>query len=126
MSEEKEYGEADETGAESSAIAALDRFDDALLVLPSVDNPALYKIVDNAFPHRGKTWRNDKLPRDAFIVACNGHITRINQGLTRYGINKNERSLAELRKQVFKKAIEIYMEKQRGALVSTPVSPTGN
>jgi hypothetical protein len=117
-SAEKERGKPDETGADASAASALQNFDDAFLALQVVENSELYNAVDMALPHHGKTWRHGGFPRDAFHVACDGHITRIRNGLSRYGVNSRERTLADLRIKVFITAQQLYVEKQQKALAN--------
>jgi hypothetical protein len=116
MEEELERAETDETGAQASAASALQSFDDALLALQAIQNPVMYKGVDLAFPNQGKTWRYKGVPRDAFHVACNGHIIRIKNGLSRFGISRRDRALAALRIEVFNTAQKVYLERQRSVL----------
>jgi hypothetical protein len=80
-----------------------------------VDYPALYKAVDKTFPHRDN-WRYHGCPNDAFHIACTGHIKRINNGLTRFGINHWDRDLLKLRIEMFSLAQSLYLEKQVKAL----------
>jgi hypothetical protein len=115
LSKELEYVEDNEGGAEASAAAAIQFFDDALLALKIVENKDLYKGVDSCFPHHGK-WRYNGCPKDAFHVACTSHITRIKNGLSRFGVNRRDRALAELRIAMFNAAQSVYLEKQRKAL----------
>jgi hypothetical protein len=115
LGKELEYAEDNEGGAEASAAAAIQAFDDALLALKVVENKDLYKGVDSAFPHRGK-WRYNGYPNDAFHVACTSHITRIKNGLSRFGVNRRDRALAELRIAMFNASQAVYLAKQRKAL----------
>ncbi|MDR1787465.1 MAG: hypothetical protein LBR16_03335 [Treponema sp.] len=115
MSEELKHAEAGESGAEASAAAAIQSFDDALLVLKTVENPAVYEGAEQAFPHYGQ-WRCKGFPRDAFHVACIAHKTRIKNGLSRFGVNRRDRTLAELRIAMLNAAQDGYLEKQKKAL----------
>jgi hypothetical protein len=115
MSEELEHAETDETGAEASAAAAVQSFDDALLALKAVADPTMYAGVELALPHCGQ-WRYKGFPRDAFHVACLAHKTRIKNGLSRFGVNRRDRSLAELRVIVFTAAQNEYTKKQQAVL----------
>jgi hypothetical protein len=115
MSEELEHAETNETGAHASAVAAVQSFDDALLALKAVADPAMYQGVELALPHRGQ-WRYKSLPRDAFHVACIAHKTRIKNGLSRFGVSRRDRSLAELRITVLAAAQQMYIKKQQAAL----------
>lgn len=114
LSKELEYAQDGETGAEASAAAALESFDDALLVLKAVENKN-YEYAELAFPHRGK-WRYNGYPNDAFHVGCTAHITRIKNGLSRFGVNRNDRALAQLRIRMFETAQRLYLEKQKRIL----------
>jgi hypothetical protein len=116
---EAEHGEVDEKRPQASAKAALQNYDDALLVLPIVEKPELYQAVDKAFSHFGKPWRYNGLPCDAFHVMCNGHKTRLNNALSRFGISRRERALTALRIKMIDKAQDVYVEKQREALKTT-------
>jgi hypothetical protein len=115
LSEEREHAEDDQRGAEASAAAALQSFDDAFLALQAVEDADFYKCAELTFPHR-KGWRYNGCPNDAFQLACAGHITRINNGLSRFGINRRDRELAQLRIQMFELAQEVYLAKQKKAL----------
>jgi hypothetical protein len=115
LSHELEYAENNESGAEASAAAAIQAFDDALLSLKAVEDPCLYKGAELTFPHR-KNWRYKGCPNDAFQVACTGHKTRIKNGLSRFGVNRRDRALAEFRIKMFNVAQNVYLGKQRTIL----------
>lgn len=115
LNKELEYAEENESCAEASAAAAIEAFDDALLSLEAVEDKNLYRGIEMGFPHRGK-WRYKGCPNDAFHVACTAHITRIKNGLSRFGVNRRDRALAELRIKMFNAAQNVYLEKQKIAL----------
>jgi hypothetical protein len=69
----------------------------------------------SAEKERGKP---DETGAEASHVACDGHITRIRNGLSRYGVNSRERILADLRIKVFITAQQLYVEKQQKALAN--------
>jgi len=115
LSKELEYAEEDEDDAEASATSAIAAFDDALLCLEAVEDKSLYHGIEIGFPHRGK-WRYNGYPNDAFHLACTGHIRRIKNGRSRFGINRRDRALAELRIQMFNTAQSVYLGKQKKIL----------
>jgi hypothetical protein len=115
LGKELEYAESDEYDAESSAAAAIQAFDDAFLALQAVNDKNLYRGIELGFPHRGK-WRYNNMPNDAFHIACTGHIRRIKNGLSRFGVNRRDRALAELRIQMFNVVQSVYLEKQKNVL----------
>jgi hypothetical protein len=115
LGKELEYAESDEDDAESSAAAAIASFDDAFLALQAIENKAAYIGAELTFPHR-KGWRYNGYPNDAFHIACSGHIRRIKNGLSRFGINRRDRELAQIRIQMFELAQSMYLEKQKKAL----------
>jgi hypothetical protein len=115
VAQELADSEADEPEGRVSADAALQSFDDAFLALKIVDDPAIYRGVEMAFPHRGQ-WRYKDLPRDAFHVACIAHKTRLKNGLSRLGLPKLERELAKARIAALGAIQQVYVEKQLAAL----------
>jgi hypothetical protein len=115
LSKELEFAEENEDDAEASATSAIAAFDDALLCLKAVEDKSLYQGIELGFPHRGK-WRYNGYPNDAFHLACTGHIRRIKNGRSRFGVNRRDRALAELRIQMFNAAQSIYLAKQKSIL----------
>jgi hypothetical protein len=115
VTQELAESEGDEPEGKSSAEAALHSFDDAFLALKIVDDTAVYRGVEMAFPHRGQ-WRYKDLPRDAFHVACIAHKTRLRNGLSRLGLPKLDRELAKTRIAALGAIQQVYIEKQQSAL----------
>jgi hypothetical protein len=107
--------EDDEPEGKASAEAALQSFDDAFLALKVVDDPAAYRGVEMAFPHRGQ-WRYKGLPRDAFHVACFAHKTRLKNGLSRLGLPKLDRELTKARIAALGATQQVYCAKQHAVL----------
>jgi hypothetical protein len=117
VGQELAESEADETEGRASAEAALQSFDDALLALKAVCDPAAYRGAEMTFPHRGQ-WRCNGLPRDAFHVACFAHKTRLRNGLSRLGLPKLDRGLAKVRIAALDATQRVYCAKQDAALAA--------
>jgi hypothetical protein len=111
--------EGDEMEGKASAEAALQSFDDAFLALKVVDNPAAYRGVEMAFPHRSQCrsqWRYKGLPRDAFHVAMIAHKTRLKNGISRLGLPKLDRELTKTRISALGAIQQVYCAKQHAVL----------
>jgi hypothetical protein len=116
-----EEGAPDEVFAKGSAEAGLEVIEDALLALKAVADSTMYKGVDLAYPHHDKKkWRYKDMPKDAFHVFCASHKSRLQNGLTRFGVSQIGRELITLRFDTISAIEEIYCEMQRQALL--PVS----
>jgi hypothetical protein len=117
LSQELEESEDNEPEGKASAEAALQSFDDAFLALRAVEEGAAYHIAEQTFPHRNQ-WRYRGLPRDAFHVACIAHKTRLKNGLSRLGLPRLDRELAQTRIAALGAIQQVYLEKQQSALAS--------
>jgi hypothetical protein len=99
----------------NSLTQAIEYFDGALLVLKIIKKPTQYKLVERAFSVH-HNFRYNKMPKDAFHVACMGHITRIKNSLRTPGINLAEKELLEQRLANIKTAQSVYLQKQKKVL----------
>jgi hypothetical protein len=116
-----EEGAPDEIFAKGSAEAGLEVIEDALLALQAVADSTMYKGVELAYPHHDKKrWRYKDMPKDAFHVFCASLKSRLQNGLTRFGVSQIDRDLVKLRVDTISASEDIYCEKQRQALL--PVS----
>jgi hypothetical protein len=115
VGQELNESEGDEPEGRASAEAALQSFDDAFLALKAVGDPAAYRGVEMAFPHRSQ-WRYKGLPRDAFHVACIAHKTRLKNGLSRLGLPKLDRELTKARIAALGATQQVYCAKQQAIL----------
>jgi hypothetical protein len=111
-------GDSDETFAKSSAEAGLEVIEDALNALKALALGDAYKAVDLAYPrHDKRAWRFKDMPKDAFHVFCASHKSRLQNGLSRFGVSKIDRELVKLRIDTINAIEEIYCERQRQTLV---------
>jgi hypothetical protein len=115
LAKELESATTREGKAVSSYETALVEYDDAFTCLELVNDPDKYKIAAASYSHK-KPFRQHGQPKDGFIVAMLGHPARLRNSMKVLGIDPDEQTLRELRIQVCKKALELYMEKQEAAL----------
>jgi hypothetical protein len=94
---------------------AIADFDRAFAVLEIFKKPAQYKIVEKCLGLRSAFWHH-KMPKDAFHVACLGHIARLDNILSSPGINLLEKELLEQRLANIRTAQSIYFQKQKKLL----------
>ena len=113
--QELQFCNALDTHATGSLEKASKSFDDALNSLEVVSDPLLYEAVDKTYPTDGK-YRYHKMPRDAFLIACIAHRTRISNILRAPGINMTEKQLLIQRAENMKTAQSVYLDKQKIAL----------
>ena len=99
----------------NSLVNAIQHFDDAFLVLKTVEEKALYHIVDSAIPHN-KKYRIKGYPKDSFHIASGSHKTRIKNMLSTPGIDLIEKALLEQQKANLSTAQSSYVEKQKAAM----------
>ena len=76
LTQELQFCEKTDKDSLNSLTQAIQYFDDAFLVLKTVEDSTLYKAVETAIPHN-KKFRVSGYPKDSFHVACGSHITRI-------------------------------------------------
>jgi hypothetical protein len=99
-------------------LSGLEVIDDALNALKAVQNGDGYQWVDLAYPrHDKRAWRFKDMPKDAFHVFCASHKSRLQNGLTRFGVSKIDRELITLRTDTINAIEEIYCKMQRQALL---------
>jgi hypothetical protein len=104
---------------DAHTIASLERaiaeIEDALRALGVVGDRALYRAVEMTYPRKDK-FRKKGMPKDAFHIACDSHLTRIGNILKSPGINLAEKGLLEQRAANLRAAQAAYFDKQRAAL----------
>jgi hypothetical protein len=115
LAEEKRYCDEQDAAALGSLEAAIVSFDDALLALTAVSDASLYRGADLTFPHYGK-YRIDKMPNDAFHIACIAHKTRLQNTLKTPGLNMKEKSIYQQRVANMGVAEKVYLALQKKAL----------
>jgi hypothetical protein len=116
IEQELRDGGSDEKEAMSSGKAAKRAWDDAFLALSAVEQGPAYKIADQIFPHDGD-YRYKDMPHDAFHIACKSHITRLKNGMSRFGVPALDRDLVKVRINAIKAIQEIYYTLQKTAMV---------
>ena len=115
LAQELQFCEKSDKDSFTSLNQALQSFDDAFLVLKTVENSTLYQAVETAIPHH-KKFRISGFPKDSFHVACVSHKTRIQNILRAPGIDPLEKSLLKQRLANLPTAQNGYIEKQKKAL----------
>ena len=101
----------------NSLTKAIQFFDDAFLVLKTVENSTLYKGAETTYPHH-KDYRIGGFPKDSFHIACGSHKTRLQNILRSPGINPIEKNLLKQRLLNLPTAQNGYIEKQKKALAN--------
>jgi hypothetical protein len=76
IGQELEFCDSADTNAITSLEKALIEFDEAFLAFKVLQNTEGYKFVEQVFSHR-RECRYRGMPKDAFHIACAGHIARI-------------------------------------------------
>jgi len=117
LTQEFEFCEKSDKDSLNSLTQAIQYFDDAFLVLKTVEDSTLYKAVETAIPHN-KKFRVNGYPKDSFHIACGSHIARIKNMLRTPGIDPIEKSLLKQRLANLPTAQNGYIEKQKKALAS--------
>jgi len=115
ISQELELCPEADKHSRNSLTLARQSFDDAFLVLQVVEDGAIYKWVDKAFP-RHKDYRFRELPKDAFHIACMAHKTRLQNILRSPGIDPIEKALLQQRIANLATAQSGYATRQEKAL----------
>jgi hypothetical protein len=100
----------------TSLAKAIREFDEAFRAHKILKNPEIYKFVENTYSTR-MGFRYRGMPKDAFHVACAGHIVRIKNILKSPGISLAEKELLEQRRSNMKTAQSVYLEVQKKILV---------
>jgi hypothetical protein len=86
LGQELEFCASTDTNAITSLTKSIQEFDEAFCALDLLQNTETYKCLGKAFSHRPE-FRYRKMPKDAFHVACAGHMVRIRNILKSPGIN---------------------------------------
>ncbi|GHV88999.1 hypothetical protein AGMMS50267_13590 [Spirochaetia bacterium] len=115
--QELEYCSSGDTKATMSLKKAIQEFDEAFLAFEVLQNSEIYKSVEKTYSHRTE-FRYKGMPKDAFHVACAGHIVRIENILKAPGINLAEKGLLEQRHSNMVTAQSVYLEKQKKILLN--------
>lgn len=117
IGQELEYCDTTDINAITSLRKAIFEFDEAFFAFEVLQNTDGYKLVDKAFSHRNEC-RYRGMPKDAFHIACAGHIVRIKNILRSPGINLTEKKLLEQRRSNMITAQAVYLEKQKKILIN--------
>ncbi|GMO32093.1 MAG: hypothetical protein Ta2B_13000 [Termitinemataceae bacterium] len=72
----------------------------------------MYNGVEMAFPHISK-YRVDKMPKDAFHIACISHRARLKNIQTTPGLNMTEKEMYKQHSVNMNVAQKIYIELQK-------------
>ena len=112
LGQELELCVSADTNAITSLTKSVQEFDEAFLALDLLQNTGIYELLEKAFSHRHE-FRYRGMPKDAFHVACGGHIVRIKNILKAPGINLAEKELLEQRRANIITAQSAYIEKQK-------------
>ena len=115
LQQELQYCNEADTITKSSLTQAIQSFDDTLRCLKTVEDSALYRAVETAFPTSPKH-RIKGFPRDAVHLACAAHWTRLQNILRAPGISMPEKAVLEQRAANMKTIQAAHLEKQRAAL----------
>jgi hypothetical protein len=115
LTEEKRFCDPSDNMAIGSLTAACDSFDDALRALRAVMDTSLYLGVELGFPRNGK-YRVERMPKDAFHIACIAHKTRLSNTLKTPGLNMTEKSIYQQRINNMSVAEKLYLTLQKEVL----------
>jgi hypothetical protein len=115
LTEEKRFCDPSDAVAIGSLTAAIGSFDDALLALKAVGNTVLYAGIEMGFPHNNKH-RVDKMPKDAFHIACIAHRTRLKNIQSAPGLNMLEKAIYKQRSANMSIAQKVYIGLQKNIL----------
>jgi len=113
--QEQQLCDKSDTDTLNSLTQAIQSFDDAFLVLKTVENKTQYQGVENATPHNGK-YRVKGCPKDSFHIACIAHKTRLQNILRTPGLDPIEKALLKQRLSNLPVAQEGYVDRQEKAL----------
>jgi len=91
-------------------------FNDALRCLEVLEKENAYRDVEKTYPASRPKFRYKGMPKDAFHVACSGHLTRLRNALMTPGMNALEESLYKRRQINIAAAQKIYFGKQTAAI----------
>ena len=117
LTQELQFCEKNDKESLTSLTKAIQSFDDAFLVLKTVENSALYQAVETSYPH-DKKFRVSVYPKDSFHVACGSHKARIKNMLSTPGVDPIEKALLKQRSDNLPVAQKGYIEKQKKALAN--------
>jgi hypothetical protein len=106
-----------DTNARTSLVKAVQEFDEAFLALEILQNVESYKSAEKTYSTRME-FRHNGMPKDAFHVACAGHIVRMKNILKAPGISLAEKEVLKQRCSNMKTAQEVYLEMQRKILTN--------
>jgi hypothetical protein len=115
LTQELQFCDKSDKDSFISLTQAIQSFDDAFLVLKTVEDSALYQAVETAIPHH-KKYRVGGFPKDSFHVAYGSHKTRILNILRSPDIDPIEKALLKQRLVNLPTAQDGYIEKQKKAL----------
>jgi len=115
ISQELEFCDKSDKDSLSSLNLAIQRLDDAFLVLKIVEDKTIYKAVESAFAHK-REFRFRGLPKDSYHVACGSLKTRLGNILKTPGLDLIEKSLLKQRFKNLTAGQGGYIEKQKQAL----------
>jgi len=116
LNQELEFCGPADTDAFASATQAIGDFNDALPCLDVLEDKVVYEKVNKTYPTSRPKYRVEGMPKDAFHVACLGHLTRLRNALRTFGMNPIERGLYRQRLINVTEVQKIYLEKQKAAL----------
>jgi len=91
-------------------------FNDALRCLEVLEKENAYRDVEKTYPTSRPKFRYKGMPKDAFHVACSGHLTRLRNALMTPCMNALEESLYKRRQINIAAAQQIYLGKQTDAI----------
>jgi hypothetical protein len=113
--QEFEFCDKTDKDSLSSLNLAIQRLDDAFLVLKIVEDKTIYKAVESAFAHK-REFRFRGLPKDSYHVACGSLKTRLGNILKTPGLDLIEKALLKQRFKNLSAGQGGYIEKQKKAL----------
>ena len=117
ITQELQFCDKSDRYARGSLSRAIQSFDDAMRVLPVVEDGSLYSAVDKAFP-RQPAYRVNGFPKDSFHIACRAHKTRIQNLLRTPGMDGIEKALLKERFANLSAGQNKYVKKQEKALTA--------
>jgi hypothetical protein len=115
ISQELQFCDKTDKDSLSSLNLAIQRLDEAFLVLKIVEDKTIYKAVESAFAHK-REFRFRGLPKDSYHVACGSLKTRLGNILKTPGLDLIEKSLLKQRFKNLSAGQSGYIEKQKQAL----------
>lgn len=117
LTQEFELCAPQDAKARTSLSKAIQEFDEAFLAFEVLQNIEGYKFAAKTYSTRTEC-RYRKMPKDAFHIACGGHIARIDNALKVSGINLMEKELLKQRQENMKVAQAVYLAMQKKILVN--------